>query len=242
MSRKYFGTDGIRGEFGESPYTRNFFRILGASISKTFLLDLEKNNSVIIGSDTRESSEEIISLLAEGLKLADCKIDVAGIVPTPAIAHFTKEKNYTVGIMVSASHNLYHDNGIKIFNSSGHKISIEDENLIEDYIETLKEKEFKNENTGINDLSWELKDEYIKFCLDQSKVFETKNINITLDLANGSNYQIAEEVFKKFGLDTFVYNNKPNGKNINKNCGSTSINDLPNLVKNNNSDYGLSMD
>ena len=242
MPRKYFGTDGIRGEFGEFPYTRNFFRILGASISKTFLLDVEKNNSVIIGSDTRESSEEIISLLAEGLKLADCKIDVAGIVPTPAIAHFTKEKNYTVGIMVSASHNLYHDNGIKIFNSSGHKISIEDENLIEDYIETLKEKEFKNENTGINDLSWELKDEYIKFCLDQSKVFETKNINITLDLANGSNYQIAEEVFKKFGLDTFVYNNKPNGKNINKNCGSTSIDDLPNLVKNNNSDYGLSMD
>ncbi len=242
MPRKYFGTDGIRGEFGEYPYTRNFFRVLGASIGKTFFSKDNKNNSVIIGSDTRESSDEIINLLAEGLQFIDCKIDTAGIVPTPAIAHFTKEKNYTIGIMVSASHNLYHDNGIKIFNSYGHKISIDNENLIEDYIETLKEKEFKNDNIVLNNVSVEIKNEYIKFCLKQSEKFESNNINITLDLANGSNYKIAEEVFKKFGFNVFAYNNEPNGKNINKNCGSTSIENLPDLVKKNNSDYGLSMD
>ncbi len=242
MPRKYFGTDGIRGEFGEYPYTRNFFRVLGASIGKTFFSKDNKNNSVIIGSDTRESSDEIINLLAEGLQFIDCKIDIAGIVPTPAIAHFTKEKNYTIGIMVSASHNLYHDNGIKIFNSYGHKISIDNENLIEDYIETLKEKEFKNDNIVLNNVSVEIKNEYIKFCLKQFEKFESNNINITLDLANGSNYQIAEEVFKKYGFNVFAYNNEPNGKNINKNCGSTSIDNLPDLVKKNNSDYGLSMD
>ena len=242
MPRKYFGTDGIRGEFGEYPYTRNFFRVLGASISKTFFSEENKNNSVIIGSDTRESSDEIINLLAEGLQSVDCKIDTAGVVPTPAIAHFTKEKNYTIGIMVSASHNLYYDNGIKIFNALGHKISIDKENLIEDYIETLKDNEFKNNNTILNNVSIEIKNEYIKFCLKQSKKFSTNNINVTLDLANGSNYQIAEKVFEEFGFNIFAYNNKPNGKNINKNCGSTSINNLPDLVKRNNSDYGLSMD
>jgi len=242
MPRKYFGTDGIRGEFGEYPYTRNFFRVLGASISKTFFSEENKNNSVIIGSDTRESSDEIINLLAEGLQSVDCKIDTAGVVPTPAIAHFTKEKNYTIGIMVSASHNLYYDNGIKIFNTLGHKISIDKENLIEDYIETLKDNEFKNNNTILNNVSIEIKNEYIKFCLKQSKKFSTNNINVTLDLANGSNYQIAEKVFEEFGFNIFAYNNEPNGKNINKNCGSTSINNLPDLVKRNNSDYGLSMD
>ena len=242
MPRKYFGTDGIRGEFGEYPYTRNFFRVLGASISKTFFSEENKNNSVIIGSDTRESSDEIINLLAEGLQSVDCKIDTAGVVPTPAIAHFTKEKNYTIGIMVSASHNLYYDNGIKIFNTLGHKISIDEENLIEDYIETLKDNEFKNNNTILNNVSIEIENEYIKFCLKQSKKFSTNNINVTLDLANGSNYQIAEKVFEEFGFNIFAYNNEPNGKNINKNCGSTSINNLPDLVKRNNSDYGLSMD
>ena len=242
MPRKYFGTDGIRGEFGEYPYTRNFFRVLGASISKTFFSEENKNNSVIIGSDTRESSDEIINLLAEGLQSVDCKIDTAGVVPTPAIAHFTKEKNYTIGIMVSASHNLYYDNGIKIFNTLGHKISIDKENLIEDYIETLKENEFKNNNTILNNVSIEIKNEYIKFCLKHSEKLKINNINVTLDLANGSNYQIAEKVFEELGFNVFAHNNKPNGKNINKNCGSTSINNLPDLVKKNNSDYGLSMD
>ena len=94
MPSKYFGTDGIRGKFGEQPLTKNFFKVLGASISKALLENDDLNKSILIGSDTRESSEEILNLLATGLLTTDCNIDYAGVVPTPAISLFTKERDY----------------------------------------------------------------------------------------------------------------------------------------------------
>ena len=243
MPSKYFGTDGIRGKFGEQPLTKNFFKVLGASIGKALLENDDFNKSILIGSDTRESSEEILNLLATGLATADCNIDYAGVVPTPAISLFTKKRDYSIGIMISASHNLYYDNGIKIFNSQGNKISIDEENLIEDYIETIKDTKVNfDKNIKINNISKNVEDDYIKFCLDNSKDVDLKNINISLDVANGSNYKIAEIVFSKLGMNVRTYNNKPNGKNINQNCGSTFIQELPKIVSEDKSIFGLSMD
>ena len=243
MPSKYFGTDGIRGEYGEYPLTKSFFKVLGASISRALLQNDNLNKSILIGSDTRESSEEILNLLASGLLSMDCNIDYAGVVPTPAVSLFTKERDYSIGIMISASHNLYYDNGIKIFNSQGNKISIEEENLIEDYIETIKDTKINFvKKVKINNISKNIEDNYIKFCLDNSKDADLKNINISLDVANGSNYKIAEIVFSKLGMNVRTHNNKPNGKNINQNCGSTFINKLPKIVSEDKSLFGLSMD
>ena len=143
MSRKYFGTDGIRGEFGVYPLTETFFVNLGIAISKSLLKSDKKIKSIIFGSDTRESSNKIVNLISRGLSVENCKLHNAGIVPTPAIAYYVKENKYDLGIMVSASHNPYKDNGIKIFNNLGYKISVEDESYIENYIEIIEKKILK---------------------------------------------------------------------------------------------------
>ena len=244
MSRKYFGTDGIRGEFGVYPLTETFFVNLGIAISNSILKSDKKNKSIIFGSDTRESSNKIVNLISRGLSVENCKLHNAGIVPTPAIAYYVKENKYDLGIMVSASHNPYKDNGIKIFNNLGIKISVEDEKYIENYIEIIEKKKFEinSNNYKLYDVSEKVASDYISFCLRSINSLEPKNTNITLDLANGANYKIAKKVFSKAGFNVTTCNDNPNGKNINLKCGSTYLKKLPEIVKNNNSSFGLSMD
>jgi len=244
MSRKYFGTDGIRGEFGVYPLTETFFVNLGIAISKSLLKSDKKNKSIIFGSDTRESSNKIVNLISRGLSVENCKLHNAGIVPTPAIAYYVKENKYDLGIMVSASHNPYKDNGIKIFNNLGIKISVEDEKYIENYIEIIEKKKFEinSNNYKLYDVSEKVASDYISFCLRSINSLEPKNTNITLDLANGANYKIAKKVFSKAGFNVTTCNDNPNGKNINLKCGSTYLKKLPEIVKSNNSSFGLSMD
>ena len=243
MPRKYFGTDGIRGEVGIEPLTDQFFIILGAAIAKSLFKSSKLKKKIIFGSDTRKSCEKIINLISTGLISEGCEIHTVGIVPTPAIAFYTKQENYDLGIMVSASHNLYKDNGIKIFDSNGFKISTDDENHIENYIENIQNKNVKYEfiKPNIKSVSLDAHTKYINFCLNTFKINNVK-MNLTLDLANGSNYDIAPKVFQKAGFNINIYNNKPNGKNINEKCGSTYLKDLPNIVKKDNSDFGISMD
>lgn len=244
MSRKYFGTDGIRGEFGVYPLTETFFVNLGIAISKSLLKSDKKIKSIIFGSDTRESSNKIVNLISRGLSVENCKLHNAGIVPTPAIAYYVKENKYDLGIMVSASHNPYKDNGIKIFNNLGYKISVEDESYIENYIEIIEKKNFEinSDNYKLHDVSEKVASDYISFCLRSINSLESKNMNITLDLANGSNYKIAKKVFSKAGYNVATCNDNPNGKNINLKCGSTYLKKLPEIVNSNNSLFGLSMD
>jgi len=244
MPRKYFGTDGIRGEFGLEPLTENFFIILGVAIAKSLFIKKSIKKEVLIGSDTRESSSQIINLISQGLETEGFSIDNAGIVPTPAIAYYTKKKNYDVGLMVSASHNLFRDNGVKIFNQNGYKISTEEEQYIEDYINTLlqSKKNYKTKNSNICDISEKITSEYKKFCINTAANYKFYNKKITLDLANGSNYKIASDIFETVGFDVSIHNNKPNGRNINDQCGSTYLKNLPIQIKNDNSEYGLSVD
>ena len=243
MPRKYFGTDGIRGEVGIEPLTDQFFIVLGAAIAKSLFKSSKLKKKIIFGLDTRKSCKKIINLISIGLISEGCEIHSAGIVPTPAIAFYTKHKNYDLGIMVSASHNLYKDNGIKIFDSNGFKISIDDENHIENFVENIQNKNIRYEisETNIKNVSSNAQTEYINFCLDSYKINSVK-MSLTLDLANGANYELAPKIFQEAGFNINIYNNKPNGKNINDKCGSTYLKDLPNTVKKDNSEFGISMD
>ena len=131
MRKRYFGTDGIRGEFGVEPLTNEFFIILGLAIGRSLLASNNCKKKVIFGCDTRESCSKIIDQISIGLQEEGCEIHNTSVVPTPAIAFYTKKENYDLGIMVSASHNLYKDNGIKIFNKDGFKISIDTDDVID---------------------------------------------------------------------------------------------------------------
>ena len=277
MSRKYFGTDGIRGEYGVEPLTPEFFKILGFAIGKSLLSSKNCEKKVIFGQDTRESCQDIIEALSVGLLEADCLVYEAGVVPTPAISYFTKEEfipihdekmmaqrrvkieHFDLGIMVSASHNLYKDNGIKIFNNKGFKISKEDENHIEDYIDSIRNKDIKwsfnettlksgdDEKADIRYIGEMAIRGYIDFC-SSTMPKKIEKTNLTLDLANGSNWSIGEAVFIdagfniEAGFNINVINNTPNGKNINEKCGSTYLNVLPKIIKKNNSKFGISVD
>ena len=246
MSKKYFGTDGIRGEFGTKPLTEDFFVLLGAAIGRSLLKSNSSKKKVLFGCDTRESSNQIINLISIGLSSENCSLHNAGIISTPAIAFYTKKNNYDLGIVVSASHNLYQDNGIKIFNKNGYKINSEDENYIENNIEKLVEENYQYNNKSCNliDVSKDAKKKYIESCLATINLNKktNNNIKLTLDLANGANYEIGKEVFIKAGYRVNCYNNNPNGKNINENCGSTYLNNLPGQINKDDSMYGISMD
>ena len=246
MSKKYFGTDGIRGEFSVPPLTENFFILLGAAIAKSLLQFKHCKKRILFGCDTRESSYKIINLISLGLNSEECSISNAGIISTPAIAFYTKKNKYDLGIVVSASHNLYKDNGIKIFDKDGYKITFEDENHIENYIEKLVNENYqcKKSNYNLIDVSEDIKKEYTEFCLKNINLNKSANNNIklTLDLANGANFKVGKDIFNKAGFLVNCYNDKPNGKNINDRCGSTYLKNLPEQIKKDCSEYGISMD
>ena len=246
MSKKYFGTDGIRGEFSVPPLTENFFILLGAAIAKSLLQFKHCKKRILFGCDTRESSYKIINLISLGLNSEECSISNAGIISTPAIAFYTKKNKYDLGIVVSASHNLYKDNGIKIFDKDGYKITFEDENHIENYIEKLVNENYqcKKSNYNLIDVSEDIQKEYTEFCLKNINLNKSANNNIklTLDLANGANFKVGKDIFNKAGFLVNCYNDKPNGKNINDRCGSTYLKNLPDQIKKDCSEYGISMD
>jgi len=246
MSKKYFGTDGIRGEFSVPPLTENFFILLGAAIAKSLLQFKHCKKRILFGCDTRESSYKIINLISLGLNSEECSISNAGIISTPAIAFYTKKNKYDLGIVVSASHNLYKDNGIKIFDKDGYKITLEDENHIENYIEKLVNENYQCKKSSYNliDVSEDIQKEYTEFCLKNINLNKSANNNIklTLDLANGANFKVGKDIFNKAGFLVNCYNDKPNGKNINDRCGSTYLKNLPDQIKKDCSEYGISMD
>ena len=246
MSKKYFGTDGIRGEFSVPPLTEDFFILLGAAIAKSLLQFKHCKKRILFGCDTRESSYKIINLISLGLNSEGCSISNAGIISTPAIAFYTKKNKYDLGIVVSASHNLYKDNGIKIFDKDGYKITLEDENHIENYIEKLVNENYqcKKSNYNLIDVSEDIQKKYTEFCLKNINLNKSANNNIklTLDLANGANFKVGKDIFNKAGFLVNCYNDKPNGKNINDRCGSTYLKNLPEQIKKDCSEYGISMD
>lgn len=227
MSLKYFGTDGIRGK-AYSKISLELSEKVGYSIK------VLKTKNIVIGIDTRESSIDIKNALSKGALRAGINVFFAGVVSTPMIAHYSK-KNNMVGIMITASHNLYEDNGIKFFNK-GNKLTKEEELLIEDHIDN-----------PIKNLRWSMGlykevnifDEYLKLI---KPLLIDNDLKLVYDSAHGANYKVVNEIFSKYFKNSHQIGNEPTGKNINLNCGATNLNYIKNYIKEKNYDLGVAFD
>ncbi|MBN2134465.1 MAG: phosphoglucosamine mutase [Acidobacteria bacterium] len=237
-----FGTDGIRGKADEYPFDDKSLEKLGVAIAG-ILKNGEKN--IIIGRDTRESGTRILNSLARGLCAGGVKVHDAGVIPTPVISYMMRTvPEYHIGIVISASHNPYDDNGIKLFDSSGRKTDSEVERKIEQEFFALANKDLDClEKEEMEDICAETEKTYIN---DLRNVFETEIKNklehIVIDCANGATSHIASIILSAYAERVTVIADKPNGININDNCGSTNLKLLKNKVINNKANLGIAFD
>ena len=238
--RKYFGTDGIRGIAGESLTADLSFKV-GKALGK-LLTEKKEHPKVIIGRDTRISCDMIEQALTAGLTSTGVNVMTVGTIPTPAIAYLTKTIETDSGIMISASHNPYQDNGIKIFGPDGFKLTDNQELEIEHLIDNTDEiKNASFEKIGKLYSGNELTQKYVQH-IKQSISGDLSGIKIALDCANGATTGVAPFIFGDLEADIETIGCKPNGININDNVGSTKINTIANFVKENNVDVGFAFD
>lgn len=239
--RKYFGTDGIRGRVGEYPITPDFMLHLGWAAGQAFKRDGQRN-SVLIGKDTRLSNYMFESALESGLSAAGVDVKLLGPMPTPAIAYLTRTFRASAGIVISASHNPHHDNGIKFFSSAGTKLDDALETEIEHWlsrpIEVCDAKEL-GKAFRVDDAPGR----YVEFCKSTvPNEFSLEGLHIVLDCANGATYQVAPKVFRELGAKISVVGGDPDGLNINLNVGSTHLGALSKVVLEKNADLGIAFD
>ncbi len=239
----YFGTDGIRGKFGELPITPEFALKLGFAAGKVLKqFSHKKKPIVVLGKDTRLSGYILESALQAGLNAAGVYVHLLGPLPTPAIAHLTRALHASLGIVISASHNPYFDNGIKFFSSEGKKLPDE----LQDAINAELENELKIEDTANLGKSVRVKDangRYIEFCKSTFPYhFDLSNLKIVVDCANGAAYNVGPAVFKELGAKVVALYNEPDGLNINQDCGSTHPENLQKAVLERHADLGIAFD
>lgn len=240
MTRKFFGTDGIRGRVGKAPITPEFVLKLGWAVGQVFSRKGNGHNLVLIGKDTRISGYMFESALQAGLIDAGVDVGLLGPIPTPAIAYLTQTFRAQAGIVISASHNPYYDNGIKLFSSDGTKLPDEIELEIE---AELEKPMFSAEHLGKARRIEDAKGRYIEFCKGTiPRTSSLDQLNIVLDCANGATYQVAPKVFSELGANVTVIHAEPDGLNINESCGSTSPNQLQQKVLETNADMGIAFD
>ncbi len=240
MSRRYFGTDGIRGKVGVPPMTVDFVMKVGWAAGK--VLAKQGRGSVVIGKDTRISGYMFESALEAGLAAAGLDVILLGPMPTPAVAYMTQARRAVAGIVISASHNPYHDDGVKFFNADGYKLSDEVEQAIEDMIDqplTMVESELLGKATRMEDA----RGRYIEYC-KSSIPFNTtlRGMKIVVDCAHGATYHIAPAVFRELGADVLELGCKPNGLNINKDVGALHPDNMRAMVLENQADMGIAFD
>ncbi|CAB1207357.1 phosphoglucosamine mutase [Acinetobacter bouvetii] len=239
----YFGTDGIRGKFGELPITPEFALKLGFAAGKVLKQYSKKSKPIVVlGKDTRLSGYILESALQAGLNAAGVYVHLLGPLPTPAIAHLTRALHASLGIVISASHNPYFDNGIKFFSGEGKKLPDE----LQDAINQELENELKIEDTANLGKSVRVKDangRYIEFCKSTFPYhFDLSNLKIVVDCANGAAYNVGPSVFKELGAKVIALYNEPDGLNINQDCGSTHPENLQKAVVEHQADLGIAFD
>src|ERR1051326_3924464 len=246
--KKLFGTDGIRGKAGEFPLDKQTVRIIGRSLAWHLAENAGENPQVIIGRDTRESGSWIEQALIGGLHEAGAQVKSAGVITTPGVAFLARTLPAAAGVVISASHNPYHDNGIKVFQPSGRKLDDAVERQIEADI-TNPEKGSDDDNDGEASLTMaseeaaELQTLYIDYLTKEvGNDLRLSNLKIVMDCANGAAFQIAPEVFRRLGANVVAINNEPDGHNINLNCGSLHIDSLRVRVVAERADLGVAFD
>ena len=241
---KYFGTDGIRGRVNSKHINGDMFFKFGLAAGKYFTNLKKKKQTAIIAKDTRLSGYTLEPALVSGLTSAGMHVFTMGPMPTNALAMLTKSMNANLGIMITASHNQFYDNGLKLFGPDGLKLS----NKIENKIEKLIDKDIKKHLTD-NTLLGRVKrlesgtDNYIRIIKKRiNKKVNLKNLKIVIDCANGASYKAAPQLFRSLKAKIILIGNKPNGFNINKNCGSTYPQILQKKVRQYKADLGISFD
>ncbi|MBA2380025.1 MAG: phosphoglucosamine mutase [Blastocatellia bacterium] len=240
---KLFGTDGIRGEAGRFPLDESTVYAIGAAASKQFLTALSRSPNFITGRDTRESGEWIERAFHAGAKSVGAVCESAGVITTPGVAFVTKHFSFDGGIVISASHNPYHDNGLKIFTPSGKKASGDIERAIEAEIFAHPGSEIRPIS---GDVSSAREHDFCEAYLDGiASHFPNLNLSgmrIVLDCANGAASTIAPDLFEHFGADVTVINCSPDGRNINENCGSLYLDSLRDKVTEIGAAIGIAFD
>ncbi len=240
MGRKYFGTDGVRGKVGEGPITPDFVMRLGWAAGKVFAG--ENGSKVVIGKDTRISGYMFESALEAGLAAAGVDSLLLGPMPTPAIAYLTRTLHANAGIVISASHNPYFDNGIKFFSGQGTKLPDE----VELQIEALLDQPLHcNESAELGKAAriHDAEGRYIEFCKSSVPyALSLKALRIVVDCANGATYKVAPSVFDELGAEVIPIGVDPDGLNINEDCGSTAPNTLRDVVLETRADVGIALD
>lgn len=238
---KYFGTDGYRAEAGRHLTALHAFRI-GQLLGYYLKNEKKEKPRAVIGKDTRLSCYMLEYAVASGLASVGADSYLLHVTTTPSVAYVTKTDKFDIGIMISASHNPYYDNGIKILNSKGEKINDTLTDKIEKYLDTRETVPLaKGSEIGKIVDYYEGRNRYIGYLVSLAKS-SLKSFKIGLDLANGSTHMIGKSVFEALGASVYVINNQPNGLNINENAGSTHIENLQKLVKENNLDIGFAFD
>lgn len=240
MTKQFFGTDGIRGAVGKYPITPDFMLKLGWAVGR--VLGGKKGSKILIGKDTRISGYMIESALEAGLSAAGVDIQLLGPMPTPAIAYLTRTVNAQAGIVISASHNHYADNGIKFFSAQGTKLDDD----VEHAIEAELEKELTCCDSAVLGKASRITDapgRYIEFCKNTFPVNLSLNgLKVVVDCANGATYHIAPKVFNELGAEVIAIGDTPDGMNINENFGSTHPENLQKEVLKHKADLGVAFD
>lgn len=240
MKRKYFGTDGIRGRVGEPPITADFILRLGRAVG--IVLAANEKRGVVIGKDTRISGYMFESALEAGLAAAGANVLLLGPMPTPAVAYLTRTLYACAGIVISASHNPFEDNGFKFFSADGEKLPDD----VEEAIERELEKPFVTVESSRMGKAARVDDaagRYIEFCKG-TVPFGTllTGLRIVLDCANGSTYRVAPTILRELGAKVYVIGNEPDGMNINQECGSTQPQAMQAEVVRRGADLGIALD
>ena len=240
MTKKYFGTDGIRGKVGTPPITPDFVLKLGWAAGQVFAN--EGHNFVLVGKDTRISGYMFESALEAGLTAAGVGTRLVGPMPTPAIAYLTRTLHAKAGIVISASHNPFYDNGIKFFSAQGTKLPDDMERKIEAYLE-LPITTVDSSKLGKAKRVVDASGRYIEFCKASVPTGMTfDGMKIVVDCANGATYHVAPHVFTELGANVITIGAEPDGLNINEGFGATSPENLQKMVLEQNADFGIALD
>jgi len=241
---RLFGTDGVRGEANVSLTPELAYR-LGRAATIYFGRDTEEQPLILIGRDTRLSGEMFEAALTAGICSAGGRAMLAGVIPTPAIAYLARRHKAKAGIVISASHNPFHDNGIKFFGGDGYKLPDAVEDELEAIVHKLEENDDMARPTGENighiEYRTDLLNQYIEFVISTCQE-RFDGMKVVLDCSNGAAYEVMPKVLRELGAKVKVIHALPNGVNINDNCGSTHLESLQKAVVENNADFGIAHD
>lgn len=241
--KKLFGTDGMRGEAGVFPLDEKTIETVGESLAIQFTEKLGRTPRFIIGRDTRESGDWIAEAFCRGAASKNAVCESAEIITTPGVAFLTKHFDFDAGIVISASHNPFHDNGIKIFSPTGKKLDEATEREIEQYIFEQKEEDKERFENSLNaEKSAEYQNAYLDYLKSEFKNLRLNNFKMVVDCANGAVSNLAPQLFESFGAKVVCIYNQPDGKNINHDCGSLHLEKLQGKVIEEKADFGVAFD